>query len=84
MMEQNGQLIYETDEQEIIQPSFSGKNTSKAKKEKTINFLFIFHTHFLKYKMNFRWNEQIQPHQQIADVAQIALQLCLNLRLTRQ
>ncbi|VDK80833.1 unnamed protein product [Litomosoides sigmodontis] len=27
MMEQNGQLTYETDEQEIIQPTFPGKNT---------------------------------------------------------
>ncbi|KAL3994622.1 RhoGEF domain family protein [Acanthocheilonema viteae] len=32
MMEQNGRLIYETDEQEIIQPSFSGRSISKMQR----------------------------------------------------
>lgn len=32
MMEQNGRLIYETEEQEVTQPSFSGKSISKVKK----------------------------------------------------
>uniref|UniRef100_A0A0R3RHH5 DH domain-containing protein n=1 Tax=Elaeophora elaphi TaxID=1147741 RepID=A0A0R3RHH5_9BILA len=32
MMEQNGQLMYETEEQEVTQPSFSGKSTSKMQR----------------------------------------------------